>query len=233
MLTRYIKGGNKRKLEDIPKPIKKIKFGNLSNNDEEVPIVNPFNFLSQRGDLIYRHANHIYFRDEVNYETINRLGKLINEINGEYKSLSVALSDISTMQPKPIYLHITSHGGLLFAGFMGCDMIMNSAIPIYTIVEGNVASAGTLMSIVGKKRYMTENAFLLIHQLSSMEMGNFEQLKDEHENNTQLMKRVKSMYLKYTNLTVKQLKKILKHDIYWNYDTAKKYGLVDELYRCQ
>lgn len=217
----------KRKNEEILNPSKELK----SYNETIPPLPNiiPFDLFWQ-DELIYRTFNHIYFRDDVDYETINKLGKLIEMINNEYKSLGSSLSSNIIIQPKPIYLHICSHGGLLLAGLLGCDMILNSKIPIYTIVEGIVASAATLLSIVGKKRYMTSNGFMLIHQLSSNIKGNFEQLKDEFENNTMLMDRIKSLYLQYTKISVKRLNYILKHDKFLDYDEARKYNLVDELY---
>ena len=43
-------------------------------------------------------------------------------------------------------------------------IIKRSPIPIYTYVEGVVASAATIISIAGKKRFMTPNSMLMIHQ---------------------------------------------------------------------
>jgi len=217
----------KRKFDEIVNPNKEPKEDDILSS---LPSFNPSDLFKTQDDLVYRSLNHIYFRDDVNYETINKLGKLIENINNEYKLLGSTLSSNLTIQSKPIYLHICSHGGLIMAGFLGCDMILNSSIPIYTVVEGLVASAATLLSIVGKKRYMGENAFMLIHQLSSESNGNFEQLKDEYENNSMLMERMKGLYIKYTKITVKKLNYILKHDKFFDYNESKKYKLVDELY---
>ncbi|AYV84124.1 MAG: hypothetical protein Hyperionvirus17_44, partial [Hyperionvirus sp.] len=132
--------------------------------------------------------------------------------------------------PKPLYLHIFSIGGLIFAGMMGADQVKNSKIPIYSIIEGMVASAATFITIVARKRFMTENSYMLIHQLSSVETGNFEQLTDQHVNNENLMKHSKKLYMAHTKLTSKQLDEIMKHDIFWDFTKAKKCGFVDEIY---
>ena len=216
---------------------KKQKSQNADNNcessqEEEDHSSQPVNFLdllNSKQVTVYRKSNHIYFRDEVNDDTINKMGKLIDDILYEYDTLSLSLPNV-TMQPKPIYLHITTDGGSLFAGLMGADLILNSKIPVHTIVEGRAASAGTIMSIVGTKRYMTANAYILIHQLSSIEHGNYEQLKDGHKNNTQLMKHINNLYSKHTKISKKELNECLKHDVFWNFDKSLKVGLIDELY---
>lgn len=197
--------------------------------EEESPL--PFIFGSKGNDMIYRSKNHIYFRSDVTMETISKLCKLINEINEEFEMIE-SYSKIFTPKAKPIYLHITSDGGVVFAGLMGMDAIENSRIPIYTIVEGNVMSSGTLLSLAGTRRFMTQNSYMMIHQLSAGATGNFEQLADSQNNNKTLMKRICNIYETKTNGNLKgrKLANILKHDIYLDFNRCKNYGLIDELY---
>jgi len=110
------------------------------------------------------------------------------------------------------------------------DAIRNSKIPIYTIIEGEAASAATFLSVSGKKRFMTENSVLLIHQLSAGAWGKMEELEDEHKNNKFFMEKIYSLYSKYTKISRKQLEKIMKHDIWWGIDKAINYGFVDAIY---
>ena len=110
------------------------------------------------------------------------------------------------------------------------DAIKNSKIPIHTIIEGQAASAATFLSVAGEKRYMTENSVLLIHQLSSGCWGTMHELEDEHENNKFFMEKIYSLYSKYTTISRTNLKKIMKHDIWWDVKKAMKHGFVDEIY---
>jgi len=206
----------------------------VQNDDTDEGDESNFNLMDlfkQKKELIYRSDNHIYFRTEINTETIDKLGQLLDEYQKEYNLVQASFTNLANLTPKPIILHITSDGGCLFSGLLGSDMIRNSKIPVHTVVEGSVASAGTLLSISGARRYMTENSYLLIHQLSAGSFGNYEQLTDSHENNTELMKRLKDFYLKYTKLTIKQINDALKRDIYWNFDKSRKAGLVDDVYK--
>jgi ATP-dependent protease ClpP protease subunit len=40
------------------------------------------------------------------------------------------------------------------------------------------ASAATIISVAGTKRFITPSSYMLIHQLSTFMSGNFEQLKE-------------------------------------------------------
>lgn len=134
--------------------------------------------------------------------------------------------------PKPIYLHITTNGGDLLAGFFGFDRIRSSKIPINTIIEGSVASAGSILSIAGETRYMTPNSYLLIHQLRTGIIGTYEELVDEKNNCNQFMSRLVNLYHSNCNgkLTKTKIREILKRDIFWNVETAMSNGLVDEIW---
>jgi ATP-dependent protease ClpP protease subunit len=168
--------------------------------------------------------NHIYFHAEVDrgsvFEMIEHLRKC--ELKNIVNAHKLCIDDI------PIYLHINSFGGSVFDAMTAIDAIQSCKVPVYTIIEGSTASAGTLISIVGVKRFMRPNAHMLIHQLSSGFWGKMSELTDEFENNTLLMNKIKNLYKDYASIPRKDLAEILKHDLWWDYDKCKKCGLVDE-----
>jgi len=86
------------------------------------------------------------------------------------------------------------------------------------------------MSVVGKKRYMRPNAYMLVHQLSAGSWGKMCELEDSFTNNKRLMEQIKTIYKDYSKIPRKELNEILKHDLWWDVDTCLKYGLVDELW---
>ena len=61
------------------------------------------------------------------------------------------------------------------------DFIKNSKIPVHTVVEGRVASAASMMSVVGKRRYMSRHSRILIHQLTGGFWGKMSELEDNME----------------------------------------------------
>ena len=193
----------------------------LSSMGSESPFINPFAGMPT--------DNHIYFYDDVDVDTVLNLNKNIQEINMVIKKEFVKYDDFIDYKTIPIYIHINSFGGEMFAALSAVDAILKSDCPVYTIVEGAAASAATFISMVGKKRYITKHSFMLIHQLSTGMWGKFEELKVEMENNEMFMTVIKNMYKEYTKLTDEQLEVILKKDLWFDSTKSIEYGLVDEV----
>lgn len=169
--------------------------------------------------------NRIYFYANVETEQVLKLNKEIRDLNND---LLVA-AKIQEREPAFIFLHINSDGGSMFDGIAGMDTILKSQIPIVTIVDGCCASAATFLSVVGRKRCIHENSFMLIHQLSGGAWGKFKELQDENVNFIRLMMLIKSIYLKYTKIPIEKLDEILDHDLWFDAKTCLEYGLVDEI----
>ena len=206
--------------------------GNDDSDDEDSQ---PFKFpkLFGSGDNydVYTVKNHIYFKTDVTKESIEKLATEIDTLNSKLKQLE-SKNSMGKFTPKPIYLHITTNGGDLLAGFFGFDRIRSSRIPIKTIIEGSVASAGSILSIAGETRYMTPNSYLLIHQLRTGIIGTYEELVDEKNNCNQFMSRLVNLYHTHCNgkLTKTKIREILKRDVFWNMETAISHGLVDAVW---
>ena len=206
---------------------------NVSDNDESPQKKKRENKSWWDNSKIYSVDNHIYFYSSVNKENVYRLNDLIIKINNDMKKIIRCNSSMVKMEPKPIYLHINSFGGGVFAAFAAIDFIQNSEIPIHTIIEGASASAATIMSVVGKKRYMTKHASMLIHQLSSWTGGKMNEIEDEYKNLEEMMENISKIYINNTKLKKKELKEFLKHDRWWDIQKCKRYGLVDEEWKNQ
>jgi ATP-dependent protease ClpP protease subunit len=82
---------------------------------------------------------------------------------------------------------------------------------------------------VGARRHITEHSFMLIHQVSTGVWGTYENLSDEKESMDSLMEMLESIYLKHTNIKKKELKSLLKRDLYMNPKKCLDFGLVDEV----
>src|SRR6056300_1242770 len=175
---------------------------------------------------ITRENNHIYFHAEVDrgsvFEMIEHLRKC--ELKNIVNAHRLCIDEI------PIYLHINSFGGSVFDAMTAIDAIQSCKVPVYTVIEGATASAGTLISVVGKKRFMRPNAYMLIHQLSAGSWGKMAEIEDDFQNNKILMDKIMNIYKEHADIPKKQLGEILKHDLWWDIDQCKKYGLVDEMW---
>lgn len=170
-------------------------------------------------------SNSIFFYTDVNKQSILNLNQKLKRIGTDLNATAMVL-DIPVPELK---LHINSNGGSLLDGFAAVDYVRNCKAPVHSIIEGSAASAATLISVVAKKRSISKNSFMLIHQLSGGMWGKFESMKDDMQNCNLFMDRINEIYGQYTKIPKNVLKDILKRDIYMDAKTCLKYGLVDKI----
>ena len=171
------------------------------------------------------HENKIYYYANVNRESAAELNKKI----GELESKSLTLGNNLDINPPILKVLINSGGGSITAGISSMDTILRCKVPVHTYVDGFCASAATFLSVVGKKRYMSRNSYMLIHQLSGNFWGKYSEFEDEKQNLDLMMETIKSVYKEYTKVSMKKIDEILKHDLMWNAKVCLKYGLIDEV----
>ena len=167
-------------------------------------------------------GNRIYFYSGVATAPILDLNKALMELSGKL------LGEFGEDAP-PIRLHINSLGGYIYDAMAGVDAIDRCPVPVYTVIEGVAASAATLMSVHGAKRYITKNSYMLIHQLSGVLWGKYEELKDDMENSKVFMERIRQIYKAHTEVPEDKLNEILKHDLWWDAEQCLEYKLVDAI----
>ena len=171
------------------------------------------------------HENKIYYYAGVNRDSVSELNKKL----GELESRSLTLSNNLDIEPPTLKLFINSGGGSVVSGISSMDTILRTKVPVHTYVDGFAASAATFLSVVGEKRFMSRNSYMLIHQLSTNFWGKYSEFEDEKQNLDLMMETIKRVYKKYTKVPEKKLDEILKHDLLWDAETCLKYGLIDEV----
>jgi len=171
------------------------------------------------------HENKIYYYAGVNRESAAELNKKI----GELESKSLTLANNLDIDPPILKILINSGGGSITAGISSMDTILRCKVPVETYVDGFCASAATFTSVVGGRRFMSRNSYMLIHQLSSSLWGKYSEIEDEKKNLDLMMETIKSVYKEYTKVPMRKLDEILRHDLLWDAKTCLKYGLIDEI----
>ena len=200
----------------------------LNNGDEpQDPQEGVSNTLIiEKPQILETINNRIYFYSDVYRDTILRLNKTLAELDANIVFAKIQCED---PEYRPIFLHLNSYGGNVFDGLSAMDQICMSKAPVITIVDGICASAATFISVSGSKRFIKKNSFMLIHQLSSVMWGKFDEFADEMINLQKIMEVIKKIYHEKTKIPAKKLEEILKHDLYFDAPTCLKYGLVDEI----
>tara|TARA_X000000368_G_C22837268_1_gene626009 strand:+ start:167 stop:787 length:621 start_codon:yes stop_codon:yes gene_type:complete len=191
-------------------------FKNKEEDEEEVDEISSEPKIKSVG-------NKIYFYDDVESDNVLELKNCICELNNTLITESMKY-DFDPV----IHLHIYSYGGDVFMGLSMYDFIKENKIPIYTYIDGMIASSATFIFLAGKRRFMSENAMVLIHQISTSFWGKFEDLKDEYSNSQKIMDIVKRIYKKNTTMSKNQMKNILQRELYLNYEACKEIQFITD-----
>ena len=130
---------------------------------------------------------------------------------------------------------IDSYGGQVYSLMAMIAAINNAELPIATIIEGKAMSCGAILSSFGAEghRYMDPHATIMIHDVSSMEIGKVEEIKASAEETERLNQLVYRMMAKNCGHTPKYFLNLVheKGHADWFLDArdAKEHNLVNHL----
>ena len=180
---------------------------------------------AEPGATVKSANNNIYFYGAVSESSTLQLKNKLDELDLHSQITAIHYK----IEAPPIHLHIQSYGGSLLHTFYIMDVIKTLKTPVYTYIDGFAASAATLMSVCGKRRFMTESSVMLVHQLSSGASGKFEEIKNEYSNLVEFMEIIKKTYLNNSNISSDNLDVLLKQDLWLNSKKSLEYGFIDEI----
>jgi len=169
--------------------------------------------------------NRVYFYCPIGGNEALELNRILRRLDVEMQYLCTRLE----CKEVPIHLHIHSPGGSVFAGLSIVDTIKSCKTSVFTYIDGSAASAATLVSIAGKKRFIGKNGYMLIHQPQIEWAGKFDEFMDEVSNQKSLYDKVVSLYLEHTNIKERELKELLDHELWMDADKCLDLGLVDKV----
>jgi len=202
-------------------------------NDEENIVETPQPVKADSGNTpkltVESINNHVYFYAMVDSDRCLALMKSIREIDDQLRNEYFSRELPEDHPYTPIWLHVQSPGGALFAGLSVGDQLKKIKSPIYSIVEGYVASAATLISMSCTKRFIQPSAFMLIHQLSALTWGTYEQLRDDMHLYDMAMQKLVNFYSSHSKLKEDDVKELLKRDSWFNADECYSNGFIDEV----
>lgn len=182
--------------------------------------------------------NTVFFNEDVSRESIFRLNLTLRKLEKTILARSACLAELLGAESDaagkfaattPIHLHVTTDGGLVDAAMSCVDCIKSLKVPVVTVVDGFVASAGTLITLAGSRRIIQPNAKMLIHQLRTGAWGKHAEIVDHYENCTRTMGTLIDFYVAHTKLKRKRLEKILQRDVEWDAAECLQNGLADEV----
>jgi len=172
--------------------------------------------------------NHIYFYADVDSDRCLALIRAVREADSKLRAEHLSRG-LDGEPMTPIWIHVHSYGGSLFAALSLADQLAMIKSPLYAIVEGIAASAATLIAMSCAKRFILPNSFMMVHQLSSFMWGKYEEFKDEMELQNKLMARLVDFYEAKTNMSKEDIEVMLKRDYWMDAQECVEHGFVDEI----
>lgn len=136
-------------------------------------------------------------------------------------------------QKKDIYLYINSPGGSVTAGMALYDTMQHIKPDVSTICVGLAASMGAVILSAGakNKRFVLPNAEVMIHQPWGGTEGQASDIAITAKHILKTRETLNKILAKNTGKPLAQIEKDTDRDYYMSADEAKKYGIVDEIYK--
>ncbi|MCK5592455.1 MAG: ATP-dependent Clp endopeptidase proteolytic subunit ClpP [Candidatus Pacebacteria bacterium] len=134
---------------------------------------------------------------------------------------------------KDICLYINSPGGHVHAGFAVYDTMNHIKPDVSTICVGMAASMGSIILSSGTKgkRFVLPNAEVMIHQPMGGAEGQATDIEISAKHILQSKDRLAKILAKNTGKTAEQTNKDMDRDYWFTAEEAKKYGLIDKIYK--
>ena len=209
----------------------RLNDGNVSANEMQPSAQELAAFLNEEDENrkvsgIEVDENHVYFYSGVAERESLELVRILRKLDLEMMHVAYRLG---LKETPPIHLHVHSPGGDIFSGLNICDAIDLCKTDVYTYVEGSAASAGTLITTRGDKRFIGKNSFMLLHQPQIMWAGKRDEFMDEIENQKHIYSIVKKLYLESSKISDEELEDLLQHELWLPAERCLELGFVDEI----
>tara|TARA_Y100000310_G_scaffold224847_1_gene226727 strand:- start:48 stop:302 length:255 start_codon:yes stop_codon:yes gene_type:complete len=83
--------------------------------------------------------------------------------------------------------------------------------------------------MTGKKRFMSKNSFMLLHQPQLEWSGKLDDFRDEVHNQDSLYEALTSIYLENSKMDKEELDELLQHELWLDASKCLELGLIDKI----
>ncbi len=134
---------------------------------------------------------------------------------------------------KDISLYVNSPGGSVTAGLSVVDTMHHIKPDVQTVCVGLAASMGSIILSQGAKgkRAILPNAEVMIHQPWGGAQGQASDIEITARHILKTRDRLNNMLAKATGKKLPQIEKDTDRDFFMDAEEAKKYGIVDTIYK--
>lgn len=168
---------------------------------------------------------HVFFYDEFTVESAKKLKVEIDD----------ARDRIVKDKLKGLILHINSEGGDPNACYYLFNILASLPVSVHTVIDGVAFSAGAILFMVGKERFMFENSILMFHGLHTTVKRTLRKTSAE-----ELLDRVKifetqeiQIIRSKSVISNKQLERLFESDKFLGHEEALHYNFANNIIHCK
>jgi ATP-dependent Clp protease protease subunit len=132
---------------------------------------------------------------------------------------------------KDIAMYINSPGGVVTSGLSIYDTMQYIRPKVSTLVIGQAASMGSVLSVGGEKgmRFSLPNSRIMVHQPSGGFQGQATDIMIHAAETQKVKDKLIEIYVKHTGRTPEQIEKDIERDNFMSPEEAKEWGHIDEI----
>ena len=132
---------------------------------------------------------------------------------------------------KEISMYINSPGGVVTAGLSIYDTMQYIRPKVSTLVVGQAASMGSVLSMAGEKgmRFALPNARIMVHQPSGGYQGQATDIMIHARETQKVREQLYGLYVKHTGQPIEEVERALERDNFMSPQEAKDWGHIDEI----
>ena len=132
---------------------------------------------------------------------------------------------------KEISMYINSPGGVVTAGLSIYDTMQYIRPAVSTLVVGQAASMGSVLSVAGEKgmRFSLPNSRIMVHQPSGGYQGQATDIMIHAAETQKIKEQLYKIYEKHTGQDYDTVYQALERDNFMSPEEAKDWGHIDEI----
>lgn len=136
---------------------------------------------------------------------------------------------------KDIFLYVNSPGGHVHSGLAIVDAMNHVKPDVATVAVGMAASMGSIILASGAKgkRFALPNADIMIHQPHGGAEGQASDIEISAKRILSLRDRLNKILAKQSGQPLEKIERDVDRDFFLTADEAKKYGIVDQVYKAR
>jgi ATP-dependent Clp protease protease subunit len=136
---------------------------------------------------------------------------------------------------KDISLYVNSPGGHVHSGLAIVDAMNHVKPDVSTVCVGMAASMGSIILTSGAKgkRFALPNADIMIHQPHGGAEGQAADIEISAKRILSLRDRLNKILAKTSGQPLEKVERDVDRDFYMSADDAKKYGIIDQVYKAK